>query len=94
MGYSNESDFYCVKCGKKGLPIWRKKGKEREAGHLKKLYCIYCKEEINHVECKPFTHYTYEDFLFEKENGNFDEQQNRILPYGLFKDKMNKEGMI
>ena len=33
------SDFYCTECGRKGIPIIRIAGKEREAGHLKKLYC-------------------------------------------------------
>lgn len=92
--FANESSFYCIKCGKKGIPVLRKKGKEREAGHLKKLYCIHCQQEINHVECKPFTYYTYEDFLLERENGNFDEHQNRIMPFGLFKDRMVKEGVL
>ena len=36
-GFSLESEFYCCKCGTKGIPIARKKGKAREAGHLKKL---------------------------------------------------------
>ena len=28
------------------FPILRKKGKERESGHLKKLFCFKCKKEI------------------------------------------------
>ena len=59
------SDFYCTKCGRKGIPIARKVGKQREAGHLKKLYCMYCKEEINHAEIRPFGDYNYEDFKLE-----------------------------
>ena len=46
------SRFFCTKCGREGLPVHRKKGQERKGGHLKKLYCIYCKEEVNHIECK------------------------------------------
>lgn len=88
------SEFYCTKCGQKGLPVWRKKGKMREAGHLKKLFCFNCNEEVNHVEIKPFTKYDYNDFLLEFENGNFTEEGNRVLPYGLFRDKMHKEGKI
>ena len=49
-------DFYCVKCGKKGLPCYRRKSHQHEKGHLKKLYCIYCNEEVNHYEC-----YSYDD---------------------------------
>ena len=65
------SDFYCTKCGKKGLPIVRRVGSQREAGHLKKLYCIYCKEEVNHAEVRPFGDYNYEDFKMEFELGRF-----------------------
>ena len=72
------SDFYCTKCGQKGLPVWRKSGSMREAGHLKKLFCFNCNEEVNHVECKPFTKYTYEDFLLEFKNGNFTKEGNRF----------------
>ena len=31
----NESVFYCVACGRRGIPITRRRGAEREAGHLK-----------------------------------------------------------
>ena len=47
----NTHDFYCMKCGKRGLPIVRPRNNHREKFHRKKLYCIYCKEEVNHVEC-------------------------------------------
>lgn len=82
------SEFYCTKCGNKGIPIMRKKGQEREAGHLKKLFCLKCQEETNHVECKPFSHYEYEDFLFEFENGNFTETGVRKMKYREFKHLM------
>lgn len=65
------SDFYCTCCGKKGIPIARKIGAQREAGHLKKLYCIYCKKETNHCEIRPFGQYTYADFQEEFEMGRF-----------------------
>lgn len=86
-----EHDFYCVNCGRKGIPIMRREGGLREAGHLKKLYCLYCQKEINHVECIPFSKYTYEDFKFEFENGNFDEEGNRIEKYKIFKYNKCKE---
>lgn len=65
------SDFYCVRCGQKGIPIARKNGAQREAGHLKKLYCMYCKEEINHAEVRAFGSYNYEDFKLEYDLGRF-----------------------
>ena len=91
---ADPSEFYCTKCGKRGFDIPRKRGQEREAGHLKRLWCLNCKEEHNHVECKPWTKYDYNDFLLEFNEGNFDEEGNRILPYGEFRAKLNKEGNI
>lgn len=88
------SEFYCCGCGRRGIPISRDGRRQREAGHLKKLWCLNCKKEINHVECKPFTKYTYDDFLIEYENGNFDDECNRIMPYGLFRDKLHREGKL
>lgn len=46
------SQFKCTQCGNIGIPISRKQSRQREQGHLKKLYCIYCKEETNHVEIR------------------------------------------
>lgn len=65
------SDFYCVQCGNKGIPIARRVGAQREAGHLKRLYCPHCKEEVNHAEVRPFGSYNYEDFKMEFELGRF-----------------------
>lgn len=45
-------DFYCLKCGNKGMPCRRKTGHQYKKFHRKKLYCIYCREEVNHIECK------------------------------------------
>ena len=88
-----ENEFYCCKCGKKGFSIPRKDGQQREAGHQKKMWCINCKEVINHVECKPGTKYDYKDFRLEFEYGNFDENYKRIEPYGLFKSKLHNKGV-
>ena len=91
------SEFYCTKCGGRGIPIARRVGKQREAGHLKKLYCIYCKEEWNFAEVRPFGDYDYEDFLMEFRNGNFDIEGQRKLPYRQFlaglreKEELNNE---
>lgn len=86
-----DNEFYCVKCGGKGVPIVRKKGAEREAGHLKRLYCLNCRMEVNHVECRPWSGYTYEDFLLEFNNHNFDKDGNRILTLSEFRSKINNE---
>ena len=92
-GFSLESEFYCCKCGTKGIPIASKKGKAREAGNLKKLYCLKCGKETNHAECKEFTHYSKADFDFGGEDGKFHESQNCILDYGLCRNKMHNEGV-
>ena len=85
------SDFYCVHCGKKGIDIPRKIGKQREAGHLKKLYCIHCKETWNAAEVRGFGEYTKEDFDMEFHYHNFDEEGNRIMPYKQFLAKIREE---
>lgn len=91
--FTLESQFYCVFCAQKGIPIARKAGAAREAGHLKKLYCLTCSKETNHAECKEFTHYSHDDFLFEYSYSNFDENGNRKMPYGEFRNKMHNEGV-
>lgn len=72
------SEFYCTRCGKKGIPIARKIGKQREAGHLKRLYCPFCREEVNHAEVRPFGDYNYEDFQLEFELGRFLEDGTKL----------------
>lgn len=56
MGNKIEThDFYCMLCGKKGIPITRKRSLLKEPFHKKKLYCLNCKTEVNHIECKTST---------------------------------------
>lgn len=81
-----DSDFYCTQCGSKTINVWRRRGQEREAGHLKKLYCFKCNKEQNCVEIKQNNkNYCYQDFLFEFENHNFDEEGNRKTVFNIFK---------
>jgi hypothetical protein len=49
-----EHSFYCMKCGRKGIPLARKEGHQHKSFHRKKLYCVFCKEEVNHIECKNY----------------------------------------
>jgi len=81
------SNFYCTQCGKKNFDVWRKIGREREPGHLKKLYCLNCKKETNCCEIKERGNkYSFLDFQIEYEYGNFNEEGNRIEPnYKKFK---------
>lgn len=86
-----QSEFYCTKCGNpQKFSIPRPNGQARPAGHLKKMYCFHCEQEVNFCEVKRYTKYDYFNFLEEFEGCNFDENGNRILPYGLFKDKLVK----
>lgn len=88
-----DEEFYCTQCGSRGIPIPRRKGAEREAGHLKKLFCLNCGKETNHAECKPFSKYNYDDFKIEFEYGNFDNDGNRIRTYNQLKELI-KNGEI
>ncbi len=73
-----KSRFFCTRCGNEGIPIQRRVGKARTAGHLKKLYCLTCNREWNHVEIvENSIKYTIEDFYKEYSEGMFDEQGNR-----------------
>ena len=84
------NDFYCTQCHKKGIPIPRQPGSEREAGHLKKLWCIYCCKETNFCEIQPNAQrYTYEDFLIECEYNNFKEDGTRKYEYNVLKGLIN-----
>ena len=89
------SDFYCTQCGSQGLPVVRTAKHAREPGHLKKLYCVYCKTEKNHAEVRPiYGGYNYEDFQLEMKYHNFDLNGNRKKPYKTFKADLKKEDVI
>lgn len=89
------SKMYCCKCGKEGISIPRKAGHYRKSGHLKKIYCIHCKTEWNHVEIQSLSNdYGYEDFELEQEYNNFDNYGNRKEPYKTFKHKLLKGDII
>ena len=89
------SRMFCCNCGHEGVPISRRSGQSREAGHLKKLYCIYCGKTWNHVEIRPiYTDYNYEDFNLEMKYHNFNENGERKEPYRIFRGNLKKKGVI
>lgn len=51
-GHYDTHSFYCMNCGSSGIPIPRKKSHQHEAFHRKKLYCLHCQTEVNHIECR------------------------------------------
>ena len=62
-------DFYCLGCGKKGIPISRKNGKQHGAFHRKKLWCPHCRTEINHMEIRNYEE--KEIFMEAFKNGDY-----------------------
>ena len=88
--------MYCTQCGKKNIPIPRKKGREREVGHLKKMYCVHCKKKTNMVEVRGFgSGYTVSDFNLEFQLHNFNkENHEKIKIRDAIKNQWCKENNI
>ncbi len=74
-----EHSFYCIKCGNKGIPLMRRQGFKHEGMHRKKLYCIHCKQEINHIECR--TYEEVEEFRLNFENGVYKDEAEESVRY-------------
>lgn len=53
------STFICPECGGK-FPLPRSRSNRREKGHHKKLWCPFCKQEVNTYEIR------YKDIFIEK----------------------------
>lgn len=71
--------FFCINCGKEGLPIYRNLGRQRGKMHRKKMFCIHCKQEVNMVEC-----YSDEDvrkFKRNYENGVYKDEAEQSVVY-------------
>ena len=59
-----EHDFYCIRCGNKGIPLSRNRGHQHGRFHRKKLYCIHCHEDTNHAEVRHLGKYMYQDYFY------------------------------
>ena len=68
---TTQSRFFCTECGNEGIVLRRKEGQYREGGHLKRLYCLYCKKEVNHAEVREIGGYNINDFKKEYNLGRF-----------------------
>lgn len=44
--------FYCQTCGRQSLLLPRPASRLREKFHTKTLYCPWCKQVTQHIECK------------------------------------------
>ena len=91
MAYTEHS-FYCIKCGNKGIPLMRRQSLQHEKMHRKKLYCLYCKEEVNHVECKNLEE--VESFKLNFKNGVYINEAKESLSHvwstGEWKNDLGK----
>ena len=74
-----EHSFYCINCGKKGIPLMRRQGFKHGKMHRKKLYCPFCKTEVNHIECK--TPEEVEEFKINFENGVYKDEAKESLSF-------------
>ena len=74
-----DNEFYCLQCGQKGLPIIRNKGFLKEKFHRKKLYCIHCKIEVNHIEVKNLEE--REEFLTNFRKGAYIDEAEKSISY-------------
>ena len=75
----NEHDLYCIKCGHKGIPLSRKQGHQHGRFHRKKLFCIYCQQEVNHIECK--NDEDVAEFKRNFENGVYKDEAEESVSY-------------
>lgn len=74
-----DHSFYCLNCGRKGIPIWRNKGHLHSKNHRKALYCPYCQLTVNHIEVR-----NYEEAIIFQENfskGLFQEEAQESIQY-------------
>lgn len=75
-----EHSFYCINCGNKGISLQRRTGFRHADNHRKKLYCIYCKTECNHIECKTLA----DEIKFKEdfENGVYIDEAKESVSFG------------
>ena len=71
-GRSEEHSFWCLQCGKQGIPLSRPSSHKRERFHRKKLYCPNCRYVVNHIECKD--QFEVNDFKMLFADGYFQEE--------------------
>ena len=72
------NDFYCLNCGKP-IPLPRKVGHQHLSGHRKVIYCPFCRETVNHIQCK-----SYADVIEFKEafkRGDFIEEAKESIDF-------------
>ena len=73
-------DFYCLNCGKRGIPIQRNRSHMHSKNHRKKLYCCNCKCEVNHLEI--FSLADLEKFKIDFANGVYKDEAEESISFG------------
>ena len=76
MSYE-EHQFFCINCGKRGIPLSRPNGRQRASMHRKKLYCYHCRNTVNHVECR--NEVEVAQFIEDFNNGIYIEEAKESL---------------
>lgn len=71
------SSFYCPKCGKKAMDLPRPRSLTRQAFHRKKLYCPWCRETYNCVECR--NEIERQNFIADWEDGVYEKEAQAVL---------------
>ena len=74
-----QSEFWCISCGRKGIPIMRESSRIREQGHRKALYCITCRTTVNHVETR--NEEEARQFREDFEAGKYADEAKKSLEY-------------
>ena len=71
------SSFYCPSCGKKAMDLPRPRSLTRQSFHRKKLYCPWCKETYNCIECR--NEIERQVFITDWEDGVYEEEAHAVL---------------
>ena len=79
MAKFSEHSFYCINCGKKMISLPRKNGHNYKKHHRKKLWCPWCKMEVNGIECKNDN--DVYDFLEAFKAGEYKEEVANSINY-------------
>lgn len=72
-------EFYCMNCGKRGIPISRRNNHKHGKFHRKVLYCPNCKQTVNHIECT--NEEEVQEFLKDFQNGVFKDEAQASISY-------------
>ena len=71
--------FFCIKCGKESIPLFRKSQLCKEKFHRKRLWCPWCKQEINCIEVR--NDQEKQEFLDLFQGGFFAEEAQECVEF-------------